>query len=66
MIRDLSVNFDSIDGLTHTLAVPTEGNNLPYNLSALFCELIKKSDANPNIIIQDLITVFDYNEEEAD
>jgi len=63
MIRDLSINFE-YEGLQHFIKVPTEDENLPYNLAEAFKEVIDKSDANFNIIIEQLIGNFDYKPEE--
>ena len=34
MIRDLSVNFE-YEGLQHFIKVPSEDDNLPYNLAGI-------------------------------
>lgn len=53
MIDKLTINFES-NGITHTLDVPTKDKNLPYNLATAFTEIIKQSDANADIVINDL------------
>ena len=53
MIDNLTINFER-DGIAHTLNVPTRDENLPYNLATAFAEVIKKSDANADIVINDL------------
>lgn len=53
MIDNLTISFES-DGITHTLNVPTRDENLPYNLATTFIEVIKQSDANADIVINNL------------
>ena len=53
MIDNLIINFES-NGITHTLNVPTRDDNLPDNLATAFIELINQSEANANIVINDL------------
>lgn len=53
MIDNLTITFES-NGITHTLNVPTRDENLPYNLATTFIEVIKQSDANADIVINDL------------
>ena len=60
MIRDLSINFE-YEGLQHFIKVPTEDDNLPYNLAEAFKEVIAKSNANPEMIINQLVEYFGYD-----
>lgn len=60
MIRDLSINFEE-SGLQYFIKVPTEDGNLPYNLSEAFREIIEKSNANSEMVIEMLIEHFGYN-----
>ena len=60
MIRDLSVNFEE-EGLQYFIKVPTEDDNLPYNLAEVFREVIEKSSANSEMVIESLIGHFGYN-----
>lgn len=53
MIDNLTINFES-NGITHTLSVPTRDENLPYNLTTAFTEIIKQSDANSELVIKSL------------
>lgn len=53
MIEDLTITFTH-DGISHTLNVPTEDENLPYNLAAAVAEVINKSDANQYTFIEQL------------
>lgn len=59
MIDNLTITFES-NGITHTLSVPTRDENLPYNLATAFTEIIKQSDANSEMVIDNLVTEFDY------
>lgn len=60
MIRDLSVNFEN-EGLQYFIKVPTESTNLPYNLAEVFKEVIEKSNANSEIVLEQLTEYFGYS-----
>ena len=53
MIDNLTINFES-NGITHTLNVPTRDENLLYNVATAFTEIIKQSDANSEVVIDNL------------
>lgn len=59
MIDNLTITFES-NGITHTLDVPTRDENLPYNLATAFTEIIKQSDANDEMVIDNLKDEFAY------
>lgn len=59
MISNLSINYECA-GLKYFIKVPSEDNNLPYNLAEAFEEVIKKSNANSDMVIEQLIQNFDY------
>ena len=59
MINDLSINFE-YEGLQHIIKVPTDIVNLPYNLAEAFREVINKSDANSDMVIEELINSFGF------
>lgn len=59
MIDNLTINFEC-NGITHTLSVPTRDENLPYNLATAFTEIIKQSDANSEMVIDNLKDEFAY------
>ncbi len=65
MISDLSINFE-YGGLHYSIKVPSERENLPYDLAEAFREVISKSDANPDIVIEQLINNFDYTPKDID
>ena len=60
MIRDLSINFED-EGLQYFIKVPTENDNLPYNLAEAFKEVMEKSNANSKMVIGELVDYFGYN-----
>lgn len=65
MISDLSINYEYA-GLQYFIKVPSEDNNLPYNLAEAFEEVIKKSNANADIVLKQLIESFGYVPKEVD
>jgi len=60
MIRDLSINFEE-EGLQYFIKVPTEYDNLPYNLAEAFKEVMEKSNVNSEMVIESLIEHFGYD-----
>lgn len=65
MITDLSINFES-EGLQHIIKIPTDIIDLPYNLAEAFKEVINKSDANSDMVIEELINSFGYTPKNID
>lgn len=65
MISDLSINFE-YEGLQYFIKVPSEDCNLSYNLAEAFEEVIKKSNANSDIVIEQLIQNFGYATKSVD
>ena len=65
MITDLSINYE-YGGLQYFIKVPSEDNNLPYNLAEAFEEVIKKSNANADIVLKQLVESFGYVTKEID
>lgn len=65
MITDLSINYEC-EGLQYFIKVPSDDNNLPYNLAEVFEEVIKKSNANADIVIKQLVESFGYVTKEVD
>ena len=53
MIDNLTITFES-NGIAHTLNVPTRDDNLPDNLATAFAEIIKQSNANDEMVIDNL------------
>lgn len=62
MIRDLSINFED-EGLQYFIKVPSEDDNLPWNLSEAFKEVLRKASVNTDIVIKQLIEEFGYDKE---
>lgn len=56
MITDLSINYECA-GLQYFIKVPSEDCNLPYNLAEAF-EEVKKSNANADIVLKQLVESF--------
>lgn len=65
MISDLSINYECA-GLQYFIKVPSDDNNLPYNLAEALREVIEKSNANPDIVIEQLIQNFGYVTKKVD
>lgn len=65
MILDLSINFEC-EGLQYFIKVPSEDCHLPYNLAEAFEEVIKKSNANADIVLKQLVESFGYVIKEID
>lgn len=63
MIDNLAVSY-SMNGLVFTISTETVDVNLPYNLAELFYDLISKSEANEDIVIEQLIDRFGYKGKE--
>ena len=57
MIDNLTISFERA-GITHTLNVPTMDENLPDNLATAFAEVIKRSCANDEMVIDNLSEEF--------
>lgn len=65
MISDLSINYECV-GLQYFIKVPSEDCNLPYNLAEAFEEVIRKSNANADMVIEQLIQNFGYVTKDVD
>lgn len=60
MIQDLTISY-VCNGIETTLTVKDEHyENLPYNLAEMFEKVILESDANPQIVIEQLKSAFEY------
>lgn len=55
MFSNLTIQYDQ-DGVITTLSVREDGvnDNLPYQLADMFFKVIRESNANPNIIMENL------------
>lgn len=61
MIQDLTISYVS-NGIKTILTVEDEHyNNIPYNLADIFEKVIRESEANPQIVIENLKSAFEYD-----
>ena len=60
MIKDLTIRY-VCNGVKTTLTIEDDHyDNIPYNLSDMFEKVIRESDANPQIVIENLKSAFEY------
>lgn len=60
MIKDLKISY-TLNGVEVTLAINDDYNdNLPYNLADMLEMVIRASNANPQIVIEELKNAFEY------
>ena len=60
MIQDLTISYIS-SGVKTTLTIKDEHyDNMPYKLADMFEKVIRESDANPQIVIDNLKNAFEY------
>ena len=58
MIQDISIKIKS-GGLTHTISIDTDiDGNLPYDLADAFIEVIRMTNANPDMVVEQLINEY--------
>lgn len=62
MIHDFNIFYRKGNTQFH-LNTPTDDENVPYNLAEVFIRIIESSDANPDIVIEELIENFGYKGE---
>lgn len=62
MIHDFNIYYRKGNTQFH-LNTPTDDDNIPYNLAEVFAKIIEDSDANPDIVIEELIGNFGYKGE---
>ena len=61
MIQDLTITY-VCNGIETTLTIKDEHyDNMPYNLADIFEKVIRESDVNPQIVIENLKGVFEYD-----
>ena len=61
MFSDLTISYIS-NGIKTNLTIEDEHyDNLPYNLADIFEKVIRESDANPQIVIENLKNAFEYD-----
>ena len=60
MIQDLTISY-VCNGIKTTLTVEDDHyDNIPYNLADIFEKVIRESDANPQMVIENLKSAFEY------
>ena len=62
MIQELSITIRD-GGLTHTISIDTDiDSNLPYDLAEAFTEVIRMTNANPDMVVEQLINEYGLSE----
>ena len=60
MIKDLTISY-ACNSIETTLTIKDDHyDNIPYNLADMFEKVIRESDANPQIVIDNLKSAFEY------
>ena len=60
MIQDLTISY-ACNGIETTLTIKDDCyDNMPYNLADMFVKVIRESNANPQIVIENLKNAFEY------
>ena len=60
MFSDLTISYIS-NGIKTNLTIEDDHyDNLPYKLADMFAKVIRESDANPQIVIENLKNAFEY------
>lgn len=62
MITDLTITYNHHD-VVYSMQIPEADDNIPYNLAEVFAELIRQTNANEEIVIEQLINEFGYKQE---
>ena len=62
MFSDLTISYIS-NGIKTNLTIEDEHyDNLPFKLADMFAKVIRESDANPQIVIDNLKNAFEYEQ----
>ena len=62
MFSDLTISYIS-NGIKNTLTIEDDHyDNMPYKLADMFTKVIRESDANPQIVIENLKNAFEYEQ----
>ena len=60
MIENLTISY-VCSGIKTTLTIKDDHyDNMPYNLADMFEKVIRESDVNPQIVIDNLKNAFEY------
>ena len=61
MIQDFAISY-VCNGIKTTLSIEDDHyDNMPYKLADMFAKVIRESDANPQIVIENLKNAFEYD-----
>ena len=61
MISDFTISY-VCNGVKTTLSIEDDHyDNMPYNLADMFAKVIRESDANPQMVIDNLKNAFEYD-----
>ena len=61
MIQDFVISY-ICNGIKTTLTIEDDHyDNIPYKLADMFAKVIRESDANPQIVIENLKNAFEYD-----
>lgn len=61
MIQDLTISY-VCNGIETTLTIKDDHyDNMPYNLADMFEKVIRESDANAQVVIENLKSAFEYD-----
>ena len=61
MIEDLTISY-VCNGIETTLTIKDyHYDNMPYNLADMFVKVMRESDVNPQIVIENLKSAFEYD-----
>lgn len=62
MIEDLTISY-ACNGIETTLTIKDDCyDNIPYNLADMFAKVVKESDANPSLVIDEMKLHLDVEE----
>ena len=62
MIQDLTISY-VCNGLETTLTIKDDHyDNIPYNLADIFEKVIRDTNVNPQIVIENLKSAFEYDD----
>lgn len=63
MIDEISIKIKN-GSLTHTIQLDTDMNsNLPYDLAEAFIEVIRMTNANPDMVVEQLINEYGFTKD---
>lgn len=61
MIQDFTISY-VFNGIKTTLSIEDDHyDNMPYKLADMFAKVVRESDANPQIVIDNLKNAFEYD-----